>query len=465
MMAGMTRSGTAVFTRWFDFLDRAGRLSESVRRAEQAGLTFAFRARSLAVAAVSLWLLLTVAWPRNGWYAGFCLAFFALGFVPYRLRRHRYAEAIKLGFVVLDVALVTVAILMPPPSEISVDWPVQIRLRGHFFVLLELLLAEAALTYSPRRVLWTGASIMAVWSVGFAIINALPDTLRYFDVVRGGPLPDAALLRMYVDPHYVSVASWATQLVGALLFTLLLTLAVWRSRRHLLAEVRAEVARSDLARYVSPDIAEAVLEQAEKPDGTGFGEPASRDVAVMFADIVGFTGYTEQLAPDRTFALLRSFQERSARSVLDHGGTLDKYLGDGLMVTFGALRDDAEAPARAIACAFALLAEVERWNTKRQARAHDPIRVAVGVHCGRVMVGHLGSAQRIEFTVVGNVVNVASRLEKATRELGCLLVASDDCVSAAGAARFASLFERTVELRLRGRSLPLAVHCAGRSTR
>ena len=144
-----------------------------------------------------------------------------------------------------------------------------------------------------------------------------------------------------------------------------------------------------------------------------------------------------------------------------HQGTLDKYLGDGLMATFGSLQVEGDAPARAIACAFELHAEIERWSAKRAARHAERLAVAIGVHFGPVVVGNLGSEQRLEFTVVGDVVNVASRLEEATRELGCMIAVSDACVRAAGPARQSEGFEKVVEVRLRGRASPLLVHVAG----
>jgi adenylate cyclase len=89
------------------------------------------------------------------------------------------------------------------------------------------------------------------------------------------------------------------------------------------------------------------------------------------------------------------------------------------MATFGSLQEESDAAARAITCAFELLAEIERWNAKRGARQVERLSIVIGVHFGPVVVGNLGSENRLEFTVVGDVVNVASRLEEATRELGC----------------------------------------------
>ncbi|HKH28068.1 MAG TPA: adenylate/guanylate cyclase domain-containing protein [Sphingomicrobium sp.] len=436
-------------------MEHTGRARDSVEEAEEAGLVFAFRARCVAILVVAVSVVVLVAWPRDLYYLGFVAGFFVSGYVPYRLRRHPRAELIKLGFVVLDVALIAAAVLNFPSGGVSIDWPIQTRLRNQNFVFMLLLLGEAALTYSPRRVVWTGASIVTIWSLTFLSLYQLPDSKRYGDM--GLQQTDSDLLDLFLSPTYVSLPQWLTQLVATSILTALLAIAVYRSRTHLLAQVQAQALRSELARYVSPDVADAL---AQRPSAE-FGAPANRHVAVLFADIVGFTRLNERLSPERTFALLRSFRERSTAVVFRHQGTLDKYLGDGFMATFGALREEPDAAARAIACAFELQAEVERWNAKRSARQADRLSIAIGVHFGPVVVGNVGAEQRIEFTVVGDVVNVASRLEQATRELGCILAVSDDCVRAAARAGQSPRFDRSVHLQVRGRKVPLVVHVAG----
>ena len=433
-----------------------GHLQASIRQAELEGLQFAFYARLTAIIVVSVWLIWLVPWPRDLYYGAYAFGFFVLGYIPYRLRHHPHGEAIKLGFIVLDVALVSAAILVPPSANLGNGWPIQTRLRGQEFLYVLLLLAEAALTYSPKRVLWTGASILVIWSIGVFTIYSQPDTLRFNDAAAEGALTSAAVLDLSFKPAFVGLTAWYTQLVATSLFTLLITLAVWRSRRTLLNQVEAEIVRADLARYVSPDVAEALARRG----GTAFGEPATRTVAVLFADIVGFTKLTETLSPERTFALLRSFQERSCAIVFKHGGTLDKYLGDGFMATFGSIELQTEAPARALACAFDLQQEIERWNRKRSDRGVAPVRVSIGIHSGAVTVGNLGGKERVEFTVVGDVVNVASRLEEVTREVGGSIVASQSCIQAAGQSEWLMRFQDTREIKLRGRDQRILVHIA-----
>ena len=405
---------------------------------------------------MSAWLAWIVPWPRDAYYLGIAAVFFLLGYVPYRLRHHRHAEWIKLGFIVLDVALVTAAILVPPPVGLSGEWPAQTRLRGQEYLYLVLLLGEAALTFSPLAVLWTGGCILVVWSIGFQLLYGLPTTTRFGDAMAAGPVSPQDALKLFADPTFVGLTAWRTQLVATALLTIILATAVWRGRAMLFAQARAEVVRADLARYVSPDVADALTLRAQH----GFGEPAIRPVAVLFADVVGFTSQTEKLSPERTFALLRSFHRRSCEVVFAHGGTLDKFLGDGFMATFGGLDDRPDASARALACAFALRDEIARWSAKRGARGAAPVRIAIGVHCGPVVVGNLGADQRLEFTVVGNVVNLASRLEEATRELGAAIAASDACVEAAGREEWADRFAEARDVTLRGRAAAMRVHTA-----
>jgi adenylate cyclase len=184
------------------------RLQASIQQAELEGLQFAFYARLTAIVVVAVWLAWLVPWPRDLYYGAYAFGFFVLGYVPYRLRYHRHGEAIKLGFIVLDVALVSAAILLPPPASLGNEWPIQTRLRGQEFLYVLLLLAEAALTYSPRRVIWTGVSILAIWSIGVFTIYSLPETLRFNDAAAEGALTSATVLNLSFEPAFVGLTAW-----------------------------------------------------------------------------------------------------------------------------------------------------------------------------------------------------------------------------------------------------------------
>lgn len=198
---------------------------------------------------------------------------------------------------------------------------------------------------------------------------------------------------------------------------------VHRLRSLPLRRAASERARTNLARHFSPNMVEA-LAATDEP----FGSVRRENVAVLFADIVDFSGQSEQQAPERVIAMLREFHGRMAQVVFEHGGTLDKFLGDGLMATFGTPQTADDDAPRALACARAMQVALEKWNVARAQAGESPVRVGVGVHFGPVVMGDVGDEQRLEYAVIGDTVNIASRLERLTRELDVPLVVSDDLV-------------------------------------
>jgi adenylate cyclase len=139
---------------------------------------------------------------------------------------------------------------------------------------------------------------------------------------------------------------------------------------------------------------------------------------VLFTDLVGFTPLSAELEPQELFALLNRYFEAIAAAVIAEQGLLDKFIGDALMAEFGVPRsrgDAAEALA-AVRAALAMRASLERLNQELIAAGRPPLRQGIGLHFGEVIAGNLGSSQRLEFTVIGASVNVASRLEGLTRQ-------------------------------------------------
>ena len=214
----------------------------------------------------------------------------------------------------------------------------------------------------------------------------------------------------------------------ALVIAGMLAAVVARSRRLVREQARAERARANLARHFSPNVVDA-LASARRPLGPGRSQP----VAVLFADIIGFTRLCAAMAPEEVMDLLRAFHRLTERAVFAHGGTLDKYIGDGMMATFGPPLPGERDATNALRCARAMLAALDGWNAERAARGEPPVRVGIGAHYGPAVLGDIGDERRLEFAVLGDTVNVASRLESLTRATGATIVASDALIAAAGA--------------------------------
>jgi adenylate cyclase len=269
--------------------------------------------------------------------------------------------------------------------------------------------------------LWASLAACLTWSAGTLVILGQPDSIT--ETWQAGAATgetDAALLDLYLDPRFVDLDAWAVTVFTTLLVGGVLALAVRRSRQMVYEQAEAARARTNLARYVGPRLA-GTLVAADEPMGAVRG----RDVAVLFADIRGFTALAERWSAEEIIGLLRAFHGRMVETVFAHGGTLDKFIGDGLMATFGTPAPGPSDATDGLACARAMLRDLDGWNTERRARGEAPIGVGIGLHYGSVVLGDIGGAERFEFAVIGNTVNVASRLERLTRELDCRLVVGD----------------------------------------
>jgi adenylate cyclase len=218
----------------------------------------------------------------------------------------------------------------------------------------------------------------------------------------------------------------------------------------------AERARTNLARYFSPTIVE-ILAARDEP----FGAVRRQTVAVLFADIVGFTQMAENMPPETVVTLLRQFHERMTAQIFACRGTVEKFIGDAIFAVWGLPDAGSDDAANALRCADGMLAALRDWNAERVAAGEKPLAIGIGLHYGAAVIGDVGSEHGLSFTVIGDTVNTASRLQTLTRTFAVPLVASHDLVAAAQAANGdASLPGQLLdkgEQALRGRSQPVRV--------
>ena len=195
--------------------------------------------------------------------------------------------------------------------------------------------------------------------------------------------------------------------------------AVAIERARLNERIQSErAARDRLERYHSPAVIEAVLGRIEHEEPS----VTLRETSILFADIVGFTARCESLPPEEVAAFLNQFFSLAADAIFEFGGTLDKFIGDAVMAFFGAPLPQSDHAERAVRAALALLRSLEAWNRDRVAAGLDSIDVRVAIHSGPVVVGDIGSASRVDYTVLGNTVNIAARLEEFVATPGSIVV-------------------------------------------
>ena len=179
---------------------------------------------------------------------------------------------------------------------------------------------------------------------------------------------------------------------------------------------KQERIRQRLERYHSPAVAQQLITLSEEDT---LLKPIEADVSVLFADIVGFTALSEQLRPEELAELLNCFFEEMLKPLFAMGGTLDKFIGDCIMAFFGAPEPQSDHADRAVKTAQGMLERLEHLNQEK--RLSHPLQLRIAINSGKAIVGDVGSSQRVDYTVLGGTVNLASRLEAVCRPGACFI--------------------------------------------
>jgi adenylate cyclase len=238
----------------------------------------------------------------------------------------------------------------------------------------------------------------------------------------------------------------------ALLFMLLVAARLSAKMADITREaVESEVKRVVLQRFLP----KTVIDAGDQKSLRLLTEPRSLDATVLISDIRSFTTFAEQRSPAEVLALLNVVQGQFADIVKENGGTVDKFMGDGMLAVFGAPDPTTDHADRAMATAQSMLERVEHLNVAFN-RGGTPLRIGIGVHSGRIVTGVLGSGARMELTVIGDTVNIASRLEAMTKEKGVAALISNETLLRAERTHLE--FQPLGTVGIRGRVQPLDVH-------
>ena len=431
----------------------------AITESKRQGLLLAVRARWIALAVIAVTLpIINPNWDVI--YYVVMLGLFALiGWA--QLKVGTVGRSVpELLLIFCDLALITLITVLPNPLS-ATNWPIGMQFRFETFIYFFIFLATATLAYSWRTVVAMGFWTSAAWAIGVGWAYLQPAThAALSERVRDAVGSDIRMFHV-INPASIGIPERFQEIIVFLIVAMTLALAVRRSNALLISHAGIERERTNLARYFSPNVVEQL---------SGNDEPLkqvrTQDVAVLFADIVGFTAYADGRDPTQVIETLRQFHERMEREVFQHGGTLDKYLGDGLMATFGTpFAGDSDA-LNALRCARGMIAAIAELNRERTGRNEPPIQVSVGLHYGQVVLGDIG-LNRLEFAVIGTTVNAASRLEALTREFECAIVVSDALVQRARTETdhsgddFALLVEQPAQ-SIRGLEQPVGIWtCSG----
>ena len=206
-----------------------------------------------------------------------------------------------------------------------------------------------------------------------------------------------------------------------------------------------------LTRYVTRQVVDLILEQPENIILDG----EEREASVLFCDIRGFTTISEKMTPRELVRMLREYFTLMVDAVFSQQGTVDKFIGDCIMAIFGAPTPQIDHAERAVRAALAMKRAVEIFNERRIQEELEPIQIGVGINTGNVVVGNIGSEQRLEYTAIGDAVNLASRLEGLNKQYGTSIVLSE---SSALQLSETIVLRELDEVRVKGKRKPVKIY-------
>jgi len=355
-----------------------------------------------------------------GWalLAYFLFTLLRLG-LSYRIRLPAWFLALS---VVADMLLLLGIIWS---FHIDYNQPPAFYLKAPTLLYVFLFISIRALRFDSRYVVLAGVVASAGWllMIGYAI------------VYDGGM---QAVTRNYVEyltANRILLGAEFDKIITIALVTAILAVAIMRARKTLVRGAQEHAAAVALSRFFSPEIADRIAHAKEEIHA---GEGQQRDAAILTTDIRGFTGISAAMPANDVIEILTEYQARLVPAIQNNGGSIDKFMGDGILATFGAAVPSAGYAADALRAAEAVADAAREWGAAREAAGRPVLRVAVAVTAGPVVFGAIGDESRLEYTVIGDPVNLAAKLDKHGKGLNAGIVTTAETLALATTQDFKS---------------------------
>ncbi len=423
-----------------DWQSPATDISDALVAEEREGFRRALTGRLYALLAISGLLPFLTPFPEVLYYHGLIAVFAVIGLLANYFQNqiwfkpwHHYL------FVMADFGLITFTVLYPNPLGDSA-FPPQTTYQNGNAIYLFVLLVGLAFSYRPRLVLWGGLAGALSWGLGLLWILSLPETTSILSI--DSDAFSAAPFDYLTQPTFVDLGVRLQELVIFAVCASLIAIIVMRSRNLVLRQVTAErerhFVREALGKYVPVSVANAIV--ADR----GVLKPQRQTATMLFADIEGFTGLVERTDPAEVFAILNDYFAAIGAAIVDQGGVINQFQGDAVLATFNLPVEDPDHAAAAVRAALGI-----RQACQNQAFASHTIRSRVGIATGEVIAGSVGSGSQLAYTVHGDAVNLAARLEQMNKEIGTTILIAGETVRAAGEGLEA---QQVGEIPIRGRA-------------
>ena len=424
--------------------------------AERSGLKLAIIGRTVALVLLGVFLAVSrAADPARVYQYLEVLGVFAvLGLAHYLLIGTRFDRSwLKYVFITLDIAIISALIATQPLYDTAPDLEPVMMFRAPVFPFYFVILGVAAFSFSPRLVLWTGIVGAAAWMAAFLHASGGPAGSLNWNAIPANPTADD-IRAVVLDPNFGGLGGRVQETVLLVVVAILIAIVMARARRTLKRQLTAERDRATLdgifGRFVPRAIVDAMVA------GRGVLLPVQRDATVLFADVAGFTSMTERAGAARTVEVINAYFDEVTRIIGEHNGIVTQFLGDGIMATFNVPVEDPGHARNAFEAACAILSSVAARDF-----AGERLRVRIGVTTGPVFAGNVGGGGRQSYTVYGNTVNLAARLEALCKEYDTWMLVSGSTADALPGADLTPVGSAAV----RGftRPVPIFSHTAPRS--
>ena len=392
--------------------------------AERVGIRLAIKGRVVAVLVLAAWYLLSRDGDRAPEFIFAAAVFLALGALHYALVGSRFDRPwVKYVFISIDVVLLTLAIVLTPMVE-TLGLPPTIVYRFDLFPFFFVVLAVAAFSFSPGMMVWTGVFGVGAWMGAFTWVkDQLPRTADWNDLPA--EYDAETFMEIFLDPFFVGTGTRIQESLVFLTVAILLAIVMRRARRtvqlHLTSEAERRTISEVFGQYVPQAIAERVISDK------GALEPIERTATVLFVDVAEFTRMTERLGPSRVVDVLNAYFDTVTRIIGEHNGVVTQFQGDAVLATFNVPIPDDQHAIQAVECANTILDTVSTTEF-----GGEQIKVRAGVNTGSLVAGNVGGGGRQNYTVHGDTVNLAARLEAMNKELGTTLLVSESTAERLG---------------------------------
>jgi len=251
----------------------------------------------------------------------------------------------------------------------------------------------------------------------------------------------------YLTSNAILIGAEVDKILSIILVTFVLAVAILRAQRTLNRAVHDSMAAADLSRFVSREVADHIT-SADRAIQPGDGE--SKIATVMFTDIEGFSTISEKLNPQELVGMLNEYFSALSDIIREHGGVISQFIGDMLVITYNAASPNEDHAKNAIRTALG----IQDITNSRTFGKGATLKTRCGINTGDIVVGAVGTADRLVFTVHGDNVNIAARLEPLNKEYGTYILAGENTVKACSDA---SEFEPVGEVTVRGRTTPTKI--------